>query len=102
MISVKVTVGSKKKIKINLADLLDKTLIELVEEKLGKEVNPNKIKSVGDSVEIFDGEDKILEIQENDLIKQSIEQVVKKELELKSLKNVEIAIIGESIKKSES
>ena len=94
MIRVKVTKGSKKSFRVKMEDLLNKSLLELVEEKLKSPVSEDKIKLNGDKVEVVTGEEKVVEIEEQELLKQSIEQAIKKRLNLKSLKGVELAIIG--------
>ena len=99
MIRVKITKGGTKKFKVSVKDLMEKSLVELVEEKIGKTVSMDNIKLDGDTVEILDGDVEVLEIDEKNLIKNSIEQLVKKALNVRTLKNIKIEIIGSSAKK---
>ena len=99
MVRIKITKGETKKFKVSVKDLMEKSLVELVEEKIGKTVSMDNIKLDENTVEILSGDVEVLEIDEQDLIKNSIEQLVKKVMNVRTLKNVKIEIIGSSVKK---
>ena len=63
-----VRIGKEKKIKINPASLLDRSLQELLSEKLGKNIASKDIKLFsGTEAVILDGEEHFIDISEEEL-----------------------------------
>jgi len=89
---VKVVFGKEKKVKVNPTDLLSASLQEVLSDKIGRDIPASSIVSFdGTTAVVVDGEEKFLDIDENDLIDQSIKDVVKKTL--KTRKKFDVAVV---------
>jgi len=88
---VKISTGTTKKLKVNPKDLIEKSISEIVEEKL-KDGDFQILDFNGTEVTYTTGRSRIVEIDANKLIKNSIEKVIKDELGLKSTRGLSISV----------
>ena len=96
MLAVKVYKENKPKvITFKPEELIEKSILEIAKSKTGQDVEVNNIKVVGNKITITQpSEPVVVEINEEDLLKQTIEGIVKKQLSLKTLKNIKVEVIG--------
>jgi len=96
MIVIKAYKENKDKIlTFKTEDLLEKSIIDIVEVKTGQRVDADLIKVSGNKITIKQpSEPVVIEIDENELLKQSIETIVKKKMSVKTLKTIKIEVIG--------
>jgi hypothetical protein len=96
MLVVKVYKENKPKtIAFKPEELIENSILEIIKNKTGQDVKADNIKVVGNKAIIKQpSEPTIVEIDEKDLLKQTVEGIIKKQLSLKTLKNIKVEVIG--------
>ena len=95
MVKIKVDKGKKKSMTVKPADLISSTLVEIVSDKLGKEVTNDSILSFdGKKVEYIDGDSIEFSIPEKELLDVSISQWAQKKLKSRAKLNITVLKSG--------
>ena len=89
---VAVEQGKKKTIKYSKEDLLNYSVMELLDEKGIKGVHPDDIEITEDKIIVNTGSVKTIEVDESEILTKSLSYVVKEKLKLKSTRGLKISV----------